>query len=395
MVILLTGGGTGGHIVPFEPILEALRSQFIQDKASLPEYVEPDHLEIHFIGMLTPQAEKMFKDHSIPATHIRAGKLRRYTSILNIFDLLFWLPVSILAAIIHVWRLMPDVVVSKGGYGSLPVVLAATFYRIPILLHESDAVPGNTNAFLFRFASAVTVGYDNVRLALPKWSYKVFVTGTPVRSSLTAIAKQEAKKRLHFPLDRPVLLVMGGSQGAKQINEVLLQVLPDLLTVASVLHLTGEDHFQAVSTVTKELLANSPNKQFYEAKPFMGSDMSLALSAADAIVSRAGATSLAEIARLRTPSLIIPLDGAANDHQRKNAQAFESVGAALVLDPTNLGTNIFKNNVMQLLQDQAVRAALQTNLVRLDFPQAPQHIAALVFQLARGLAPQPQKAHKP
>lgn len=391
MRIVLTGGGTAGHVMPFESIIEGLRTKFLEEKASLPKQLEPNELYITFVGVADAKTREFFASYDVPAIHVPSGKMRRYASAHNIVDTLFRLPIGLVKALVHIWRIMPDVVISKGGYGSIPVVLAAAFYRIPILLHESDVIPGLTNAKLLRFASAITVGFPSAKEFLKQWEYKVFVTGTPVRPNLGQVPAAEAKKAFGIPANERVLLVMGGSQGAKQLNEILLKILPEIIPDMAVLHLTGTDHYQAVSTVAKELIDHSPRRDMYKAHAYLTDKMPLALAAADGVVTRAGASSLAEITALRKPVLIIPLDGAANDHQRKNAQAFETKGAALILDPINLGQNIFKQNVLRLMTNDEARAALTKNIAQLDYPQAGNTIAALAFKLATGFAPQRKK----
>lgn len=388
MRIVLTGGGTGGHITPFEPIIAALRTLFVEQKDSLPSRLDRGELSLTFLGSLTPKARELFAQYDVPAIHVPSGKLRRYASGLTIIDLLFRLPVGVVLALIHVWRVMPDVVISKGGYGSVPVVLAAVFYRIPILLHESDAVPGISNVLTVRFATAVAVGFVAAKKALGRWEYKTIVTGTPTHLQLRTPSRQEARTVFELPEHETVVLVFGGSQGAKQLNEALLQVLPSLIVDFAIIHATGPNHFQAVSTVAEQLLANSPRKHFYKPYPYLGETMPAALVAADAVVSRAGATTLAELAHIRKPALLVPLASSAHDHQRKNAEAYEAAGAALVLDPNNVGKHLFEQNIRRLAGDQELRAALQKNLATMDYPNAARDIAQLAFQLARGLAPQ-------
>ena len=387
MRIVLTGGGTGGHVLPLEPLIEALRSQFIEQKDSLPARLDTSELQLTFVGVADEETRALFAQYDVPTINITAGKLRRYASVATITDTLFRLPISIITALIRMWRIMPDVVISKGGYGSLPVLIAAIFYRIPILLHESDVVPGMTNTKLLRFASAITVGFPGAKQYLEKWEYKIYVTGTPVRKQLTAVQQAEAKRTFEIAETESLLLVMGGSQGAQQLNEALLAILPEIIPDMAIIHITGKQHFQAVSTVAKELISHSPRSAQYKPYPYLGDTMAHALSAADGIVSRAGATSLAEIARLRKPSLLVPLASAANDHQRKNARVFESAGAALVLEPTNLGRTLFKQNIIRLMQDTELRQRMVSNVASLDYGNAARDISSLALKLASGFVP--------
>ncbi len=387
MRIVLTGGGTAGHLVPLEPIIEAIRTLYLEQKGVLPPRLDPEKLDITFLGITDEKTRAFFSHFDIRAFHIPSGKLRRYASAFNLIDLLLVLPLGILKALWMMWRFMPDVVVSKGGYGSLPVLLAALFYRIPFLVHESDAVSGIANRYAARFAAAITVGFTSTRDQMKQYHYKTFVTGTPVRLRFGQISPAEAKRSFGFNESDLIVLVMGGSQGALQLNEVLLQVLPELVLEAGIIHITGEDHFTKISAVASELLQSSSRKQYYKPYPYLAQTVIEAMTAADVVVSRAGATSLAELTRLRKPSLLIPLDLAAGDHQRLNAQAYEHVGAARVLDPTNLAKNLFLRSILDLLKNQQLRQELSHNMAQLDNPRAARDIAELVFKLAQGLVP--------
>lgn len=388
MRVVLTGGGTAGHLLPFEGIISALRTLHSEQMDSLPKRVQPRALSIQFLGVVDARVREFFAAHDVSAANIPSGKLRRYASARTISDVLFWLPLGILAALWRMYFLMPDVVISKGGYGSVPTVLAAAFYRIPVVLHESDAVLGLANRKLAKHARAITLGFAAAAEQLGKYAYKGFITGTPVRDSLTRISREEARATFQIPREEQVLLVMGGSQGAKQVNEALLAFLPKLILDVTVIHVTGEAHWPAVTAVAGELLAQSSRKDFYRPFAYLAETMPHALVAADFVVSRAGAQTLAELAALRLPALLIPLPGAAQDHQRANAHVFESAGAALVLDPENTTPSLFESNVQRLLMEEDTRAQLKENLAALDYPKAARGISDIALRLAAGLAPE-------
>ena len=374
MRVVLTGGATGGHTTPLLAIGAALRRSH-------------PGVELFFEGVVTKHVRELFTTYDIPAHHIPSGKIRRYPSVLNIFDLAFRLPLGLLIALGRLWWLMPDVVISKGGYGSIPPVLAAWFYRIPILLHESDVRPGLANQTLARFAAVIAVGFAESAEHFGHYQRKAVVTGTPVRFDFAVHESAQAKEFFGFRESDVVVLVTGGSQGAQQLNEVLLKILPQLITEVSIIHLTGVQHFDAVSAVTQQLLAESAYKKNYKVFPALNDKMSLAFSAADIIVSRAGATTLAEIARLRKPALLIPLPESAQDNQQYNAAAFERQGAARVLDSTNLGPHLFHRSLEELIKSPHLREQLRQKVGQLDHPEAAARVAALALTLATGLRP--------
>lgn len=387
MRVVLTGGGTGGHVLPFGALISALRAQFAAVHTQLPARLDPKELHITFMGVANETVREFFTAHDVRVVHIPSGKLRRYVSGLTLLDLLFRLPIGIVRAVVRMYAEMPDVVVSLGGYGSVPVVVAATVFRIPVLLHAPDAVLGLANRKMLRLAAAVSLGFEATRAHLGKYAYKGVQTGTPVREDLQRFTRTEARRVFGIPEGEHVLLVLGGSQGAKQLNEAILQVLPKLIADVTILHITGRDHFTAVSTVAREILAPFTRREYYKPFAYLTDQMAPALVAADSIVARAGASTLAEIAALHTPALLVPLDGAAQNHQRANAQVFEAAGAALVLDPINLTPNLFENNVRRLIGETEARDHMRENLGQLDRPRAARQMAELAVQLAQGFAP--------
>jgi UDP-N-acetylglucosamine--N-acetylmuramyl-(pentapeptide) pyrophosphoryl-undecaprenol N-acetylglucosamine transferase len=387
MRIVLTGGGTGGHVAPFGPIIEALRLQYAQTKQTLPAELDPKQLEIIFVGVATPEAIEFFRHYDVPVVTIPSGKLRRYVSFKTVVDLGFRLPLGLLLALVRIWRLMPDVVISKGGFGSIPTVLAAAWYRIPILLHESDAIPGLASRISARVATVIAVAHEALAADFKKYTDRVFATGVPVRTDLTLVDRAEARRLFGVTTDEPLVLVMGGSQGAAQVNETLLKILPSLVTDMTIVHLTGPDHFTQISTVAAELLAASPRQAAYRPYAYLTERLAHALVAADLVIARAGASTLAELAHLRKPALLIPLASAAGDHQRKNAELFERLGAARVLEPNNVTPALLEHNIRQLITNPEMRRTLSEAMAKLDRPNAAKDIAALANELVRGKRP--------
>lgn len=387
MRIVLTGGGTAGHFIPFEPLIEALRTQYLEQKTSIPSRCDPTEFKLYFLGITDAETRRFFNRYDVAVHHVPSGKLRRYVSHLTLPDMLFRLPLGILKALWLMWHIMPDAVLSKGGYGSVPVLFAAFVFRIPFLLHESDAVVGLANRLVARVAAVVTVGFSVTKQEMERYAGKTFLTGTPVRSRFGALSQADAKRNFNFAAAEPVVLVLGGSQGAQQINEALLNVLPDLILSCGIIHLTGKQHFTNITAVARDLLQASSRRDYYKPQPYLEDTIADAMTAADVVVSRGGATTLAELTRLHKPTLIIPLESAANDHQRRNAQEYERVGAARVLDPSNMGRNLFLRSVTDMLNNEQLRRQLTDRIAQLDHPNAARDIAHLAFSLAIGLLP--------
>ncbi len=387
MRIVFTGGGSGGHLIPFAPIIETLRVTHLEQRTGLPKRLDPNELQLYFVGVADKRARELFAQLAVPVFAIPSGKLRSYPSSQNIIDIIFRLPVGVIMAIVILWRLMPDVVVSKGGYGSVPVILSAFLFRIPILMHDSDTVPGSVTRHLARFASTIALSFDEAREQLLAQASKTVVTGTPVRSDFGRMSQLEAKQRLNLSPDDLAVVILGGSQGARQINELILKILPRLVMDASILHITGEREYSAVESLARKMLETSSYKQRYHALPYVSTDIETILNAADVVVSRAGATVLAELARLGRAALLIPLPADVSTHQRSNAAVFEKSGAARVLDPENLGVNLFEQSIKELVMNSDLRHEFAVRIKSFDRPRAARDISNLVYSLAKGNVP--------
>lgn len=304
MRILFTGGGTGGHIYPIIAVKKSLEKTR-QDLEFL--YVGPDDF-----------AKGAFEKKSIRSKFILAGKLRRYFSLLTFVDLLK-IPIGLIQSLWYVFWFMPDVVFSKGGYGSIPVVFTCWIYGIPIVIHESDSIPGLANKVLARFAKRIIVSFEEAKKYFSP--QKTILLGIPIREELTQGSKEEGKKLFGIKSTKPVVLIMGGSQGAKRINEIVLNTMPRLLKKCEIIH-----------------------------KPFLEIEkLKHAYAVSDIIVSRAGATSIFEISAVGKPSILIPLSSAAADHQMQNAKVLARIGGAIILKEGNLTMNMFLNAIFGLL----------------------------------------------
>jgi UDP-N-acetylglucosamine--N-acetylmuramyl-(pentapeptide) pyrophosphoryl-undecaprenol N-acetylglucosamine transferase len=265
--------------------------------------------------------------------------------------------------------------------------VAAFFFRVPIVLHESDAVLGLANKIMANWAEVLTVGFAATRHNMNYFKRKTIVTGIPVRRGLARDSKQEAKKIFGFNPDEPVLLVMGGSQGAETINELTVQLLPKLTKKMGVIHLTGKSHLEKVKKEAKEMIASGGKPGYYKPYGYLTDKMGTAIMAADVVVSRAGATSLAELAHLRKAVIVIPLPSAAKNHQAANAKVFEIGEAVRVVSQENLGRNILLQNINDLIDSKEIRETLSANMAQFDYPNAGRDIANIAFKLISGLVP--------
>ncbi len=342
--IVLTGGGSGGHTYPLVAVAESLRR--LANANSI-------DLSISYLGP-KDQWSALLEGYGIKVRYILGAKVRRYASLLNLLDVPKFF-ISIVQALFKLFWLMPDAVFSKGGPGALAVVCAAWFYRIPVVIHESDAVPGFTNRISARFAKRVAVSFDRALAYFdPR---KVVWTGHPVREeiladNLTAIA---AKESLHFMGDEPLLLVLGGSQGSQRINEFIVLILKDIIREVQILHQTGAAHIEDIKKLAAAALADpafsEEVKAHYRPVGYLDDHaMRAALTAADLVVARAG-SNVFEIAAFGKPAILFPLPEAANNHQRVNAYEFAKSGGALVIEEQNLLPDIFLTQLRSVLKN--------------------------------------------
>jgi UDP-N-acetylglucosamine--N-acetylmuramyl-(pentapeptide) pyrophosphoryl-undecaprenol N-acetylglucosamine transferase len=304
-------------------------------------------------------------------------------------------PLSLLSAVavlisstVRAWRLLgklrPDVVLGFGGYVSLPVGFAAVARRIPLALHEQNSVPGMANKALSRWAGAVGVTYETSTawLAHPE---RAAVTGNPVRPAVLGAQRDPSRERLGLPPDAPVLLVFGGSRGARHLNEATIDLYSSLSTMPDlhVIHATGPSDFPAAEARVGAAASASPAKVAEWRVVEYLSDMPSAIAAADVIVARAGATSIAEITALGRASVLVPYPFATDDHQTLNARAVEEAGACIMVADAALEEPAFARAVLGLLADRDRREHMARASAELGRRDAAERVEALAVEAAR------------
>jgi UDP-N-acetylglucosamine--N-acetylmuramyl-(pentapeptide) pyrophosphoryl-undecaprenol N-acetylglucosamine transferase len=364
--IVLTGGGSGGHVMPLVAVANSLRHKL------------GEHTDFLYIGSKGKIEQDAMDEAFVPVKFILTGKMRRYFALQNFVDF-FKIPVGFVQALWYLLQYMPDVVFSKGGHVAVPVVLAAWMYRIPILTQDSDAVPGMSTRILGKFAKRVAVAYPSAMKYFPADS--VALIGNPVRSEIIKGDVIEARKRFGLDETKPVILVIGGSLGARIIDKAIVTLLPKLLSQSQVIHQTGRAHYDETVQMAEEIGIKA-NTAGYVPRDFLQmEDLMHALAVADLVISRAGANAIAEIAAVGKPSILIPLSSAANDEQRMNAYEIARVGGAVVLEDGNLGENIFLGKITDLLQDKNLREHMAQAIKVFYHPDAADVIADELIRL--------------
>jgi len=366
--IVLAGGGTGGHIYPLIAVYRHLKRITEQKLVTLDAvYLGPKIFD-----------ESVFTNEKIKIANISSGKWRNYFSLMNFVDI-FKIIFGFFQSLWKLWKIMPDVIFSKGGYGALPVVYAGFLLGIPIIIHESDSVPGKSNKLAAPFAKKILLAFESSKnYFLPE---KVAVVGNPIRDTIlnNNISAEKAKQYFKFLLDKPVVLFLGGSQGSQRINDLVLDCLEELIkNDVQVLHKTGPNNFKEVFLEAKVILEFLPElyQNFYQARDFFHEQEYLnALAAADLIVARAGSGVIFEIAASKKPVILIPLPEAAHNHQYLNAVEYARFGGAIVIEEKNATANLLAKNILNIL-DNPIKINSMINGAKLFIKQDAAEIIA-------------------
>lgn len=319
--IVLTGGGTAGHVTPNIALLPALK------KAGY---------EITYMGSYDGIEKKLISDFDIPYVGISTGKFRRYLDLKNFTD-----PFRVIKGFSEAKKFlkqyMPNIVFSKGGFVSVPVVRAADYLKIPCIIHESDMTPGLANKLCISAAKKVCCNFPETLKLLPE--EKAVLTGSPIRSELTQGNRLAGLDICGFSANKPVIMVIGGSLGAASVNKAVRDALPKLLEDYQVIHLCGKDKVD-------NLLLNTPGYKQFE---YIKTELKDLFAMADLVISRAGANSICELLALKKPNILIPLPAASSrGDQLLNARSFEAQGFSIVIDEDDLTPELLVDKVHEL-----------------------------------------------
>ncbi len=321
--IVMTGGGTAGHVTPNIALFPALRAE---------DY------EIHYIGSFDGIEKKLIEDFDVPYYGISTGKFRRYFDPKNFSD-----PFRVMKGFFEARKILkhikPDVVFSKGGFVSVPVVRAAASLKIPCIIHESDMTPGLANKLCIPVSRKICCNFPETFDMLPP--EKAVLTGSPIREELSTGNKEAGLAFCGFNHEKPVIMVMGGSQGAAAVNQAIRDALPKLLEKYQVVHLCGKDKMD-------NLLLTVPGYKQFE---YIKEEMKDLLAMADLVISRSGANAISEILALRKPNILIPLPSGRGD-QLLNADSYEAQGFSIVINEDDLTTKVLLQKVEELWQNK-------------------------------------------
>jgi UDP-N-acetylglucosamine--N-acetylmuramyl-(pentapeptide) pyrophosphoryl-undecaprenol N-acetylglucosamine transferase len=370
MKILLTGGGSGGHFYPLIAIAEELNALSGQEKILV--------MKLYYMSD-APYDKRMLFENGITYVQIPAGKMRTYFSIKNFFDM-FSTAVGAFFGILSMFFIYPDVVISKGGYAAFPAVLAARLLRIPIIVHESDSSPGRMNLWTAKFAERIAVSWPEAAEAFPK--EKTAHTGQPIRKEILHGNPEGAFDFFKLNANLPVIYIVGGSQGAEIINNIIVDTLPDLLPHYQIIHQTGPKNFADVTLRSKLILEGNQYAGRYLPIPYLNNLATrMAAGCASLVISRAG-SGIFEIASWGIPSIIIPITNSNGDHQKKNAFNYARSGACEVIEENNLKPHVLVSQVDKMLNNPERMAQMKSDAIAFATPDAATKIAQAAIDIA-------------
>ncbi len=351
--IIMTGGGTAGHVTPNLALCPKLKEK---------------GFEIKYIGSTNGIEKNIIQENNIPYFGISSGKLRRYFDIKNFSD-----PFKVLKGVFQAASILskekPDVVFSKGGFVAVPVVIAAHLKKIPIVAHESDMTPGLANKLSAPFCDKLCVTFRESLKYIK--DNKGILTGSPIREEILNGSKSEGIKLCRFSDDKKILFIMGGSTGSKIINDTIRNNINDLLKQFNIIHVCGKNNLDY----------NYSNLQGYAQFEYVNEELPDLMAAADYIISRAGANSIFEFLSLKKPTLLIPLSKkVSRGDQILNAKSFEKEGYALVLEEEDITHESFMKKLDELKQKQT---QLIDNMDKSNMKNGVDNIVKILFDIIK------------
>lgn len=367
ITVVVTGGGTGGHIYPAIAVAKQLKHD---------EKIK----QVFYIGCGKNLEYNVAQKEKFEFLSISISGMPR-KSILNLCKWSFVLAFSVIQSLNHLRKIKPNVIFGTGGYVSGPVLIAAFLLRIPFVIHDSDARPGIVSRVMSPFAKTVSISFDCAKMYLK--SSNTTVNGNPVRTDLVNTNKEQAFASLNLNPNKKTLFIMGGSQGAKRINYALLDIVEELVVNydLQVIHQTGAKNYETFLNDLSAKWSNYNNHNSYIVKPFF-ENMDLPYATANIAIARAGSLSISELNLTGIPSILVPYPHAAADHQRFNARAMEKAGAAFYLEDSECTGENLKKILANLLRDEKKLAEMKRINLELAKPNATNNLAMIVKEAA-------------
>jgi UDP-N-acetylglucosamine--N-acetylmuramyl-(pentapeptide) pyrophosphoryl-undecaprenol N-acetylglucosamine transferase len=364
--VVIACGGSGGHIFPAMALAQSLK-----DKSK--------DISLLFVGSNSALDKRIFEKEHLRYYLLSANKLPYKASLKTIvffIKLVFDTARSLFILIRH----SPDVVIGFGGYVSSPVIFAAHILRIPKIVHEQNVVPGRANSVLFRFADRIAISFEETKIYLGRFSYKAIFTGNPIRITLLKDDKTVNIKKLGLDLNKFTILIIGGSQGAHNLNKAFLSALTKLgkekSSLLQVIHITGIADYGWASQAYKDLGLENRVFSFID-------NIEEAYSASDLVVTRSGASAIFEIAYFGRPMILVPYPFAMS-HQTENANFFSKSGAAILIDEKEMSGDLIKDRIESFLNNRAMLEDMSRKAKNLSVPDSSYNLAGEVLKIIKG-----------
>ncbi|MFA6897445.1 MAG: UDP-N-acetylglucosamine--N-acetylmuramyl-(pentapeptide) pyrophosphoryl-undecaprenol N-acetylglucosamine transferase [Patescibacteria group bacterium] len=365
MRILLAGESTAGNLAPLVSVYETLRAKTKEDNIH-------ETVEFMLVSTESDILRTFVHNTDINFQLLDHGQENKKTNLLTSLR-------NFKRVVFGMFSYMPDIIFLKGGYVSLPVAIVGKIFMIPIILHESDVVPSDINKFISRFAKRIAVSFEQTKEFYP--ASKVFFSGNPVDASVATADYEESKRKFSIDGDKPVIFVMGGSQGAHEINGLVVEILPELLEKYEVIHQCGITDHEAIQAYIRKL--NIPFLEDYHLFPFMKQSLANAYAVCDLVVSRAGANTVAEIMLVGKPSILIPMSDSESDNQNRNAFFYSEAGAAILVNEKNLKPHLFLDVIRNLFTDKLKMMEMMRETRKLAHPEAADVVADEILKWAK------------
>jgi len=370
MKIVMTGGGTGGHFYPIIAVTEELIN--IIDSRNLAD------ASIYFISD-SPYDKKALYENGIIFKKVNAGKMRVSPSLKSIGDFINT-TLGIFQGFFTLFSIYPDVVFSKGGYSAFPTVFAAKILGIPVIIHESDSVPGRVNKWSGKFARSIAVSYKEAADYFPE--NKIIRTGQPIRRNFLKPTAVGAHEFMNLEKETPIIWILGGSQGSQSINTAMEETFDVLLNNYQIVHQVGISNFESFKKLTNTTLENHAFKYRYHIFDHLNVlSMKMMAGVADIVITRGGST-LFEIAHWGIPSIVIPLYNSHANHQIKNAYNYAREGACIVIEENNLSDQLLIFEINRIVQEKSIRDKMIQGAKQFDIQNASVKIAEEIISIA-------------
>lgn len=366
MRVLFAGEPTKGHLYPIIAVIEKLRE--VAQKNS-------EDAEFMLISVKSDVLDDIFKETKVPYKTILAPISTKP----NPLGFLM-LPAGFFQALWYLFEYMPDVIFTKGGHVSIPVAIAAWILRIPMMIHESDYDPQPVDKFLAKFSKRIAISFEHT-VEDYKSPQKVVFTGNPVLSIISQGNREEARKEFVLHDGKPTILILAGTLGAKLINDLVIEVLPQLLEKYQIIHQCGIDNYEKIRTSVEKM--NIHNLNDYHLFPFFKNRAGNAYAASDLVISRAGANTVSEIMTVGKPCILIPLSTAVSDEQTKNAFFYAESGAAILVSEKNLKPNLLLSVIAEVFTNSLKSLEMQRAARKLAHPDAVEKIVKEIMDISK------------